>query len=157
MAGLADDTDAVLFVGYHAKAGIAGSALAHTIAGGLIADVRCSGHSLGELGLSIALAAHYGVPPVLVSGHDTIATEAAEVAPGMRCVVVKTALGARSAALLHPDEARDRIQQAVPDALANRESVRPLRFDARIRIAAAVWHNEHTRQPVMRSLTAYDR
>ncbi|WP_027943604.1 M55 family metallopeptidase [Amycolatopsis taiwanensis] len=93
---------------------------------------------------------------VLFVGDDTIVTEAAEVAPGMRCVVVKTALGARSAALLHPDEARDRIQQAVPDALANRESVRSLRFDARIRIAAAIWHNEHNGQPVMRSLTAYD-
>jgi D-amino peptidase len=47
----------------------------------------------------------------------------------MRSVVVKHALGARAAALVHPDEACDRIEQAIPEALADRGSVRPLRFD----------------------------
>ena len=47
----------------------------------------------------------------------------------MRSVVVKHALGARAAALLHPDEACDRIEQEVPEALADRGSVQPLRFD----------------------------
>ncbi|WP_240973534.1 M55 family metallopeptidase [Nonomuraea composti] len=45
-------------------------------------------------GVDAALAAHAGVPPVLVSGDDIVAAEAAEVVPGMRAVVAKRALGA---------------------------------------------------------------
>src|SRR5580658_1951862 len=129
MAGIGRDTDAVLLIGYHGKAGTPRSVMSHTISGRVIADVRCDGRSLGELGLNTALAAHFGVPPVLVAGDDSVAAEAADVAPGMRSVVVKRALGARAVALLHPDEACDRIEREVPEALADRGSVRPLRFD----------------------------
>jgi D-amino peptidase len=129
MAGLADGVDAVLFIGYHGKASTPRSVLAHTIHGGVVADVRCDGRSLGELGLNTALAAHSGIPAVLVAGDDTVAAEAAEVAPGMHAVVVKRALGSHAAALLHPEEACDRIEREVPRALADRDAVRPLRFD----------------------------
>jgi D-amino peptidase len=98
MAGLADDVDAVLFIGYHGRAGTPQSVLPHTINSRVIADVRYDGQSLGELGLNAALAAHHDVPAVLVSGDDSVAVEAAEVAPGIHTVVVKRALGARAAA-----------------------------------------------------------
>jgi D-amino peptidase len=138
MSGLADDIDAALFIGYHGKAGTPRSVLSHTMSGRVIADVRCDGRSLGELGLNTALAAHSGVPAVLVSGDDTVAAEAAEVAPGMHTVVVKRALGIRAAALLHPDEACDRIEREVPVALADRENVRPLRFDGPVELEVDV-------------------
>jgi D-amino peptidase len=142
MAGLADGVDAVLFIGYHGKAGTARSVMAHTIHGGVVADVRCDGRSLGELGLNATLAAHRGVPAVLVSGDDTVAAEAAEVAPRIHTVVVKRALGAHAAALLHPDEACDRIEQAVPRALADREAIAEamgaLRFDGPVRLEVEV-------------------
>jgi len=142
LAGLADGVDAVLFIGYHGKAGTARSVMAHTIHGGVVADVRCDGRSLGELGLNATLAAHRGVPAVLVSGDDTVAAEAAEVAPRMHTVVVKRALGAHAAALLHPDEACDRIEQAVPRALADREAIAEamaaLRFDGPVDLEVEV-------------------
>src|SRR6202044_2061275 len=99
------------------------SVLPHTINSRVIADVRYDGRSLGELGLNTALAAHSSVPAVLVSGDDTVAAEAADVAPGMHTVVVKRALGARAAASLHPDEAQESIEREVPAALADRENV----------------------------------
>lgn len=117
LGGLEPGTDAVLFIGYHGKAGTGRSVLAHTVSGAVLADVRCNGRSLGELGLNAALAAHHRVPAVLVSGDDTVAAEAEDVAPGMHAVVVKRAFGARSAASLHPDEACERIERAVPEAL----------------------------------------
>jgi D-amino peptidase len=63
MSGLDTDTDAVVFIGDHGKAGTPRSVMAHTISGAVIADVRCNGRSLGELGLNSALAAHCGAPP----------------------------------------------------------------------------------------------
>jgi D-amino peptidase len=138
MAGLSTGVDAVLFIGYHGKAGTPGSVLAHTIHGAVVADVRCDGRSFGELGLNATLAAHHGVPAVLVSGDDTVAAEAAEVVPGMHAVVVKRALGGRAAALLHPDEACERIEQAVPSALADRASVRAPHFDGPVELEVDV-------------------
>jgi D-amino peptidase len=142
LAGLADGVDAALFIGYHGKAGTERSVLAHTIHGGVVADVRCDGRSLGELGLNATLAAHRGVPAVLVSGDDSVAAEAAEVAPRMHTVVVKRALGARAAALLHPEEACERIEQAVPRALADREAIagamESLRFDGPVLLEVEV-------------------
>jgi D-amino peptidase len=129
LAGLAGGDDAVLFIGYHGKAGTPASVLAHTIHGRVAADVRCQGRSFGEIGLNAALAAHNGVPAVLVSGDDTVAAEAAAVVPGIHSVVVKRALGFSAAALLHPAEACDRIEQEVPKALADRAAIKPLRFD----------------------------
>jgi D-amino peptidase len=129
LAGLADGADAAVFIGYHGRAGTPRSVLAHTIHGGVVADVRCDGRSLGEIGLNVALAAHSGVPTVLVSGDDTVAAEASQVAPGVHAVVVKRALGFSAAALLHPAEACDRIEQEMPKALADRAAVTPLRFD----------------------------
>jgi D-amino peptidase len=138
MSGLAGSVDAVLCIGYHGKAGTPRSVLAHTINSRVVTDVRCGGRSLGELGLNTALAAHSGVPVVLVSGDDSVAAEAAEVAPGMHTVVVKQALGNRAAALLHPDEACERIEAEVPQALADRGAVRPLRFDGPVQVEVDV-------------------
>jgi D-amino peptidase len=142
LAGLGDGVDAALFIGYHGKAGTPRSVLAHTIHGGVVADVRCDGRSLGELGLNATLAAHRGVPAVLVSGDDSVAAEAAEISPAMHTVVVKRALGASAAALLHPDEACERIEQAVPRALADREAIAgamgSLRFDGPVQLEVDV-------------------
>jgi D-amino peptidase len=149
MAGLAAGIDAVLFIGYHGKAGTPRSVMAHTISGGVIADVRCDGRSLGEIGLNTALAAHRGVPVALISGDDTVAAEAAEVAPGIHAVVVKRALGIRAAALLHPDEACDRIEAAVPDALASRRNVRPLRFDGPVLLEVDVLRPNMAERPLL--------
>jgi len=125
MTGVEAGVDAVCFVGYHGKAGTARSVLAHTISGGTIAQVRCNGQELGELGLNAALAAHYGAVPVLATGDDTLAREAESVVPGITAVVVKTAFGNRAAEGLHPDESCSRIESAARTALANRADVHP--------------------------------
>lgn len=129
VAGLSDDVDAVIFIGYHGRAGLGTSVLAHTISGAAIAAVRCNGRELGETGLNAALASHYGAVPVLAAGDDTLASEAEETVPGLFGVPVKWALGAGAARNLHPDEACARIEAAVPDALAERANVRPLQLE----------------------------
>ena len=128
MTGVEAGVDAVCFVGYHGKAGTARSVLAHTISGATIAQVRCNGQGLGELGLNAALAAHYGAVPVLATGDDTLAREAESVVPGITTVVVKTAFGNRAAEGLHPDEACSRIEAAATAALANHRDVHPPLF-----------------------------
>ena len=64
MEGLDDTFDAVIFIGYHAKAGHPGGLFAHT-GSGVVRDVRVNGVSMGEGGLNTLVAAWYGVPVVL--------------------------------------------------------------------------------------------
>jgi len=129
LAGLERGVDAVVLVGYHAKAGAEHGILAHTVAGRVIFDVRCDGRSLGEIGLNVAHAAAHGAATVLVTGDDITAAEARDVSPGIHTVAVKEALGGWAAASLHPEEACARIEAAVPEALAARDAIAPLRFD----------------------------
>lgn len=149
LAGLSEDMDAVLFIGYHGKAGTHRSVLAHTIRSTVVADVRCDGRSLGELGLNAALAAQRGAPPALVAGDDTVAAEAGEVAPGMHTVVVKRALGGGAAASLHPDEACDRIEREVPKALAGRDDVLAPRFDGAVELEVDVLRPRMTERALL--------
>lgn len=128
MTGIDAGVDAVCFVGYHGQAGTAHSVLAHTVSGATIAQVRCNGQALGELGLNAALAAHYGAVPVLATGDDTLAREAESVVPGITTVTVKTAFGNRAAEGLHPEESCARIEAAATAALATRGGVRAPQF-----------------------------
>jgi D-amino peptidase len=134
LAGISRAVDAVILVGYHAKAGTERAVLAHTLNGLVVFDVRCDGRSLGEIGLNAAYGAAHDATVVLVTGDDRTVAEATDVAPGVHTVEVKRALGGWAAECLHPVEACERIEDAVPAALADRENVEPLRFDGPVTV-----------------------
>ena len=64
MEGLDETFDAVIFVGYHAKADAPRGLFAHT-GSGVVRDLQINGRSVGEGGMNAALAAWYGVPVVV--------------------------------------------------------------------------------------------
>lgn len=125
LAGLDEETDAALFVGYHVRAGEGPGVLAHTMNGEIL-DVRVAGRSLGEIGLNAAMAGHLGVPVVLLSGDDAACAELTELVPAAVTVPVKEALGMAAAVTLHPEEARDRLRRAAADAVTRRTEIPPL-------------------------------
>ena len=98
MEGLDESFDAVIFVGYHAKAGHPGGLFAHT-GSGVVRDVRVNGQSLGEGGLNATVAAWYGVPVALVTGDDVAVKQVAEVATSAKIVAVKRAINPRAVEL----------------------------------------------------------
>ncbi|WIY75756.1 M55 family metallopeptidase [Streptomyces anulatus] len=125
LAGLDEETDAALFVGYHVRAGEGPGVLAHTMNGEIL-DVRVAGRSLGEIGLNAAMAGHLGVPVVLLSGDDAACAEMNDLVPVAVTVAVKEALGMAAAVTLHPEEARDRLRRAAADAVSRRAEIPPL-------------------------------
>ncbi|MGW3952271.1 M55 family metallopeptidase [Streptomyces sp. NPDC004752] len=125
LGGLDEHTDAVLLVGYHARAGRGPAVLAHTMNDGIL-DVRVAGRSMGEIGLGTAMAGHLGVPVVLLSGDDSACAELCDLVPTAVTVAVKQALGQGAAVALHPEEARDRLRRAAADALTLRAQIAPL-------------------------------
>ena len=149
MAGIGGDVDAVCFVGYHARAGTPAAVLAHTVSGGTIAQVRANGEELGELGLNVALAAHFGAMPVLATGDDSLAREAAAVAPGITTVTVKWSYGTRAAESLHPSEACERIEAAATAALQDRGPAGPPRHDGPVDLEVDVLRPHMTERALL--------
>ncbi|WP_374935518.1 M55 family metallopeptidase [Streptomyces sp. SM13] len=125
LGGLDEQTDAVLLVGYHARAGGGPAVLAHTMNDGIL-DVRVAGRSMGEIGLNAAMAGHLDVPVVLLSGDDSACAELQDLLPSAVTVAVKQALGQGAAIALHPEEARERLRHAAAEAITRRAQVPPL-------------------------------
>jgi D-amino peptidase len=133
MAGLDAETEAVLFVGYHARAGAGPAVLAHTSSDAVL-GVRLDGRPMGEIGLNAALAGHAGAPVVLLSGDEAACAELADLVPDALTVPVKRALGQSAAETLHPEEVRQRLREAAAAAVARREEVRPLVVPGPVRL-----------------------
>ena len=78
MKGFESDFDAVLLVGFHAKAGNENAILSHTWITSFL-DVRVNGQSVPEPSLNTWLAGAFGVPVVMLSGDDQVIAEASPV------------------------------------------------------------------------------
>ena len=111
MEGLDETFDAVIFIGYHAKADAPRGLFAHT-GSGVVRDLQINGRSVGEGGMNALLAAWYGVPVVVVSGDDVAVAEVKEAVPSIRGVVVKRAINVRAAELKPLQAARTEIFEA---------------------------------------------
>jgi D-amino peptidase len=117
MQGLDSSFDAIFYLSYHGSMGGDPAVLSHTYNPRAVAEVRLNGAVVGESGVNALVAAHYGVPVVLVTGDQTACAETAAVCPGVHTAVVKESISRFAAASLHPDAARDLIQSAATQAL----------------------------------------
>ena len=126
MEGLDESFDAVIFIGYHAKASSPAGLFAHT-GSGVIRDLQINGRSVGEGGMNTLLAAWYGVPVVLVTGDDVAVAEVKETATTARGVVVKRAINVRAVELVSLERARKEIESAARDAVAGAKKLTPQR------------------------------
>lgn len=129
MEGLDDSFDAVIFIGYHAKAGHPAGLFAHT-GSGVLRDVRVNGQSLGEGGLNTTVAAWYGVPVALVTGDDVAVKQVAEVATTAKTVAVKRALNPRAVELRPFAEVHREIEAAARDGVSSARKFPPRRAPA---------------------------
>ncbi len=90
MCGVDSGADLAFLVGYHAKAGTPNAILDHTWSSSKVYALYLNGQELGEIGLSAALAGHFGVPIALVVGDKTATEEArALLGPNLKTVAVK--------------------------------------------------------------------
>jgi D-amino peptidase len=126
MEGLDESFDAVIFVGYHAKAGHPAGLFAHT-GSGVVRDVRVNGVSMGEGGLNATVAAWYGVPVVLVTGDDVAVKQVAEIATAAKTVAVKRAINPRAVELRPFKEVHNEIARAAQEGVAGAKKFPPRR------------------------------
>jgi len=112
-----DDTFTGLFqVGCHAMAGTVNAFLDHTQSSTSWFRFWLGGREMGEMGQVAAIAGHFGVPTLLVTGDEGACAEAREFFPGAETVAVKQARGRNHATCLHPERAQQMIHEAAARA-----------------------------------------
>ncbi|WP_018571514.1 M55 family metallopeptidase [Streptomyces sp. PsTaAH-124] len=117
LEGLRPDHDAMVCVGYHARAGALG-VLSHSFMGHEIEDMWLDGRPVGEIGLAHATAAALGVPLALLTGDDRACRELTEWDASVPTVAVKYARDRFAAELRPTDESHAAIEEAATTALA---------------------------------------
>ena len=128
MEGIDESFDAVIFIGYHARAGTPDAIIEHTMSG-IVTDSAVNGVSLPEAGWNALIAGHYNVPVVFLSGDKAICRQAKEMFGDIETVAVKGAIGA-AAVCLHPEKARSEIRAGVSKALKQLDRYRPYKLQA---------------------------
>jgi D-amino peptidase len=128
MQGIDETFDAVLFIGYHSGTTNPAGVRAHTISSARLADVRINGLSVPEAALNAAIAGHFRVPVVMISGDDVAVAEAQKIIGELEGAVVKESYGFHSANTLTPEASRERVAAAVKRALQSRERFLPTKI-----------------------------
>ena len=125
MEGIDKTFDAVVFIGYHARAGTPDAVLKHTMSLSLF-DVILNGVRLPEAGWNAAIAGYFDVPVVFLSGDTAICKQVREIVGNVETVAVKDGLG-KAASMIHPAKAQDMIQKGVAAALRNLKAYKPFK------------------------------
>ena len=106
MQGVDQGFDAAILLGYHASVNTPAAVRAHTLSSRRYFDVRLNGKRASEAMISAAVAGHFKVPVVLVSGDDITINEVHRtINKNITGVVVKKAIGYHSADSISPAEA----------------------------------------------------
>jgi D-amino peptidase len=124
MAGIDESFDASFQIGYHSMRNTPAGVIGHTYTY-TIAELRFNGTVMGESGLSAAIAGHFGVPIVLVSGDLHAVRQAKSLVKNIVGVPTKEGLGIYAARSLTPQRARELIKQGAKEALEKRGDIRP--------------------------------
>ncbi len=129
MEGIDSTFDAVFFVGYHAGTTNAEGVRAHTFSSARLADVRLNDRSVPEAGINAAIAGHFGVPVVLVTGDDAAVAEIGALLGEVEAAVVKWNVSFHSARTMTPEAAYALIEERARSAIEGLAASRPFRVN----------------------------
>lgn len=127
MSGLDETVDAAIFVGYHASTNNTTGVRAHTFSSANLTRVALNGVEMTEGSWNAAIAGHFNVPVVMMSGDDAAIAEVRSVIGNIEAAETKKSLGFHAAITLTPQAAADLIGRQVKAALARRAEFKPYR------------------------------
>lgn len=129
MEGIDAGFDGVIFLGYHASTSNTEGVRAHTFSSANLAGVRLNGVDMSEASWNAAIAGHFGVPVIMISGDDAIVAEARKLLGPIEAATVKEAISFHSARTLTPAAAYREIAAAVDRAVARLAEFQPYRVE----------------------------
>src|SRR5688572_32153926 len=125
MEGIDSTFSAAVFIGYHSGTSNVSGVRAHTMSSATLTSVTLNGIEVPEGGLNAAIAGHFGVPVVAISGDDAAVAEVSKFTGAVPGAVVKRAISFHSAATKTPKAAQDLIRARVKAGVEQRASAKP--------------------------------
>jgi D-amino peptidase len=117
MQGIDASFDGVLLIGYHASEWNVDAVRSHTISSGRLLGIKLNGVFVMEAVFNAALAGHFGVPVLFISGDRAAVDELHKTQPQVEGVVVKEPFGFHSAMTVTPARGRVLIAAGVTRAI----------------------------------------
>jgi D-amino peptidase len=134
MQGIDETFDGVIFLGYHTSTTNSEGVRAHTISSATLADVRLNGISMPEAGINAAIAGHFNVPVIMISGDDAIVKEATALLGNIEGATVKWAYSFHSAKTMTPEAAYNLIREKVKKAVGRIKEFEPYKLKTPIQL-----------------------
>ena len=132
MQGIDESFAAAIFIGYHASEMTPDSVRGHTFSSAKLLGVTLNGVEMSEGMFNAAIAGHFGVPVVFVSGDRKAVEQVQKIAPSAGGAIVKEPLGYHSAITVTPATGQSMIREGVREAVAKRSSMTPYKVQAPI-------------------------
>jgi D-amino peptidase len=126
MEGIDKTFHAVVFIGYHAKAGTPNAILEHTSTGNVV-DFSVNGVSLPEGGYNAITAGLVGVPVVFAAGDRALVEQLRGLLGSIDGVAVKEEIG-DAVISMSPKQAQQEIGKGVEAAVRGRARFKPFAF-----------------------------
>jgi D-amino peptidase len=127
VAGVEDNVDALIYIGYHASTNNTTGVRAHTFSSANLTRVALNGTDVTEGSWNAAIAGHFNVPVVMVSGDDAAIAEVRKAIGNIESAETKKSLGFHAANTLTPDASALLIGERVRAALGRRTEFKPYR------------------------------
>jgi D-amino peptidase len=134
MQGIDSSFAAVVFIGYHASTNSVTGVRAHTMSSATLTSVSLNGVTVPESGFNAAIAGHFGVPVVAISGDESAVAEAQRLIGAIEGAVVKHSVSFHAAATMTPQAAQKLIREKVKAGVARRSELRPYVLTKPIRL-----------------------
>jgi D-amino peptidase len=134
MQGIDETFDGVIFLGYHTGTSNSEGVRAHTISSARLAEVRLNGSPVSEAAINAAIAGHFNVPVIMVSGDDAVVRETRAAVGDVEGAVVKWSYGFHSARTLTPEAAYGLIGEKVRKAIARIKEFKPLKLKTPVQL-----------------------
>jgi D-amino peptidase len=128
MQGIDETFSGAVFIGYHSATTNPQGVRAHTLSSARLADVRLKGVSMSEAGLNAAIAGHFNVPVIMISGDDVVVKETQALLGDVEGAVVKWASGFHSAKTIMPEASYQLIREKVQKAVGRIKDFKPYKL-----------------------------
>src|SRR5687768_11349007 len=128
MQGIDETFAGAIFLGYHTGTTNPTGVRAHTMSSARLADIQLKGVSVSEAGLNAAIAGHFNVPVIMVSGDDAVVKETTALLGDVEGAVVKWASGFHSAKTMMPEAAYQLIREKVQKAVGRIKDFKPYKL-----------------------------
>ncbi|HZD53801.1 MAG TPA: M55 family metallopeptidase, partial [Woeseiaceae bacterium] len=140
MTGINDSFDGAIFLGYHASTANERGVRAHTFSSANVTALRLNGTSMSEAGVNAAIAGHFGVPVIMVSGDNVTVAETQVIVGDIEGAVVKWAKGFHSAQTLTPEAAYDVIRDRTKAAIERIDEFEPYVLETPVQLELGLKH-----------------